>query len=792
MADVTGQFGDQPVELNNAATEATLKTLLAIAKVDSKNLLELARKMLGPDAANLKDFEENLEKSNAALDQSTKLENAKIVQLDDQIKKYGKINTVIGQLDVTMTKLMNGTGKASDIFNSLSQLPGALGVVASGFARFAKIQEENFETYQKISSAGVTFAGSLTDLRLAAANSYMTLDGFATLIKNNSTAFASFGGSANDGAVNFAKFSHSILKSDLGTHLLALGFTADQANQGMVTYLAAAGVSNAKDLEQNAQLREGAAAYLEEIDRLAEVTGKSREEQDEIMKKQKLDAEIQMTAARIKDPADRAKFEANVKYMTMMYGDAGKDMALAQAQHRSVVTKEGQTLMGLAPGMRAAMDKMAKAKEGTQEYIDAQNEMNLAVQQGVGKIPTAALGFVKGIDQAELTVANQTKAGLTTKEALNARDKKIADDKAARDKSQAATMAESEKAFKQLGAALWEAFSPVVSGVTIVVGWLGKLAGVLASTMTEFPMVSKGLAMLGLAVAGLVAWKVKELALERAKSVLGAVSGGAGSAAGAAGGGLGKALGGIGPGIGGILEGLANGIKAFANPQILLGAAILSGSIAIIGAGIAAATWLLGKALPTMAEGLKSFADIDGDNLVDVAKGIGALGLAFGAFGAGSALGQAGNTFSQLWGGITKMFGGNDLLGSITTTLKTLTPEIDNLTNLGNGLQKLGDGMMAYGKAVASIDIAKAERVKELMKGPSAAEQVANAGAKLFSAAADRISTAVTSSTNPEKTGSDLQALNSTMREMLKYMKDATANTERTYKVIEDKKGKVW
>jgi CO dehydrogenase/acetyl-CoA synthase epsilon subunit len=117
--------------------------------------------------------------------------------------------------------------------------------------------------------------------------------------------------------------------------------------------------------------------------------------------------------------------------------------------------------------------------------------------------------------------------------------------------------------------------------------------------------------------------------------------------------------------------------------------------------------------------------------------------------------------------------------------------DVGKLKQFGDGLTNLSNAMATYGKAVSTIDIVKAEKVKELMKGPSAAEQVANAGAKLFTAAADRISTAVTGSNNQEKTGSDLQALNSTMREMLKYMKDATSNTERTYKVIENK-GKVW
>ena len=115
--------------------------------------------------------------------------------------------------------------------------------------------------------------------------------------------------------------------------------------------------------------------------------------------------------------------------------------------------------------------------------------------------------------------------------------------------------------------------------------------------------------------------------------------------AGNAGKGIGSFLGNMGAGV---MKGAAAGLKAFANPKILVGATILSGSIAIIAAGVAGATALMGLALPLFADGLASFADIDGANLVQVAKGIGAVGVAIAAFGAGAAVGAVGNTIANL------------------------------------------------------------------------------------------------------------------------------------------------
>lgn len=204
----------------------------------------------------------------------------------------------------------------------------------------------------------------------------------------------------------------------------------------------------------------------------------------------------------------------------------------------------------------------------------------------------------------------------------------------------------------------------------------------------------------------------------------GGLMSGIGKGIGALGEGVGKALGGLGAGTGklieGLLTGVAAGLRAFANPQILLGAAILSGSIAVIGAGIAGATWLIGKSLPAFAEGLKSFDGIDGSNLIEIAKGVGALGLAMAAFGAGSVVSSFGNVISTISGAFSKLFGDGSILDQIkafanigpgiqaaANGISTVTMGLSNLSSTLNSFTGL-DKLTQIVKAINSIDLLKA------------------------------------------------------------------------------------
>jgi hypothetical protein len=217
-------------------------------------------------------------------------------------------------------------------------------------------------------------------------------------------------------------------------------------------------------------------------------------------------------------------------------------------------------------------------------------------------------------------------------------------------------------------------------------------------------------------------YRVKHLQLlEQIAASIGSGGGGGGDDGEGSGGGLsgigktmaavGKGIGalgkGIGKGIGMALKGLAVGLKAFSNPKVVLGATFLAASIAIIGAGIAAATWILGKALPTFAEGMKSFEELDGDALIQVGKGMGAIALGMAAFGVGTAVAGLGSLVGGIASGISSLFGGEDPLEKL---LKFQEYNFDEprITNNANAMVSYGKAMAALGggQAVAGIGAA--------------------------------------------------------------------------------------
>jgi hypothetical protein len=89
--------------------------------------------------------------------------------------------------------------------------------------------------------------------------------------------------------------------------------------------------------------------------------------------------------------------------------------------------------------------------------------------------------------------------------------------------------------------------------------------------------------------------------------------------------------------VGMFLMGVSNGLAAAgkgATPlYIAAGAAAIGAAIALIGAGIAGATWIVGKSLPSLATGLKSFDEVDGDKLSKI--GTGMAGMAAGLLAIG-------------------------------------------------------------------------------------------------------------------------------------------------------------
>lgn len=178
---------------------------------------------------------------------------------------------------------------------------------------------------------------------------------------------------------------------------------------------------------------------------------------------------------------------------------------------------------------------------------------------------------------------------------------------------------------------------------------------------------------------------------------------------------LGKGLGsflkeigtGVGKGIQGLMTGLAAGIQAFGNPAIIKGAAILSATVAILGAGVAAAIALIGLSLKPFASGLQELDKVSGENFVQIGAGLAAIA-------GGLLLFTASNIASQLGGigsSILSFFGAKSPLEKITA----LVPIADKISLIGAGIKNFGEGLGSIGENLNNLDLDKFANFKDIL-----------------------------------------------------------------------------
>ena len=753
MADVTGRIGNEEVEFTNAATEATLKMLLQATLAAAKGSKEELSKVAAMAAKAGLDSD-SIEKANEAVAQTTPGMNLLGRSAFAVGAAFGAVETDLRELAALTQKLTNGTAQASDVFGTMSRtLPGPLGLVASGFQQVALYQEGLLKTYRDLAASGMSFGGSLTDMKLAATGAYMNLQEFGALLTRNSQDIARFGGSANTGAKEFTRLAASLQASDTGSNLRALGLTAEQSNEAMINYVANTGGRTKLELQNTQQILKGTNDYVEQLDRLSQLTGKSRQELEAQQKAKQREFDIEMTKARM-GTEDREAFDAALQEAEALMGDAGKDLVLARAQGREVTGDAGK-LMKATSGQAAAtvenLQQIAKTYgRNSTEFKEASDKARLQMQEGLGQIPVTVMSTNKSFALLKDGITRSAKdmqAGLTDetamREARREQEAELAKRKA--DDAEVKAAADTEAEIRKLGNEIMQNIAPILK---TLMNWTNETIQFLV----KYKEVTLGV------VGALVVFK----GALTAKALLDKMKGGGGipgvpEIMGPPRPGAPNIPGGAGPtGGGGLLSGMgsglraaAGGLRAFANPMVLAGAAGFGLAIAAIGAGIAGAAWLMGKALPTLAEGFMKFTEIDGSKLGSSAFGIGKLGIGLIPFAP-----------MAIWG-----------------------------IPAGMALNSLGDGLLK----ISSVDPGKLEKVAAGMEKikaatPTIGESIRTGIAGLVSKVVGPTETPTAAGTTPAATPgnveqinltTELRRLNSISADMLRVLKETAENTKR-------------
>lgn len=406
MAEVTGNIGGQPVELNNAATEATLKQLVkAVGMLAAKSGGAGGKSQKEVDAE-LKKFHKMLGDTNAEGKKLSKADKAKLKAQEDATKASEleadrkkkaafvtekSINGVQWFTKTAESAAMGLVGLGNDIANLGNSMTGAAalftklplvgGLLGATFGAVAAQSEKLLGAFQNASSVGAGFGGSIQEMTNAASAAGMTVDKFGALLAANGPQIALLGKGSTDGARAFSRMAKDIRSSGAAAELMRLGYSTEQINGGMAGYAARLQQTGKLQGMTTSQVTQATASYLKELDAVARLTGKNREamqkEEEQRMKdaqymafKRKLDAQgqkelemiMQSLPAELQEGAKEvlatgtATSDAGVAFLAYM-NKSGQNLAVLGDTAR----KTGTITAGSAARVSAMVQDEAKA-----------------------------------------------------------------------------------------------------------------------------------------------------------------------------------------------------------------------------------------------------------------------------------------------------------------------------------------------------------------------------------------------------------------------------------------------
>ena len=714
---VKGTWGGEDIELNDAATETTLLLLVKAVEKLAKNQGGSGSGSAEESSKQIKDLGE---KADISQEQVEELGEAS----ETAASKIGNaFGVMFKSFSGLAEEFLIGGDRLSDftshVTGAMKEIPVIGGVLGGAVQLFVGVIDSQIDTFRQLSNTGVTFGSSLFDAKAAATQAGLSMQTFANTISQNSESLALLGGGAAEGARTFKNVS-GIVQKEFGPQFSALGLQMEETAQFTADYLELQTRLGRGQRMSEQQLAQGTAGYIKQLDYLAKVTGKQREQIAQELKSATLDKRLQAMMATM-DEGVRENLTSTLSIIegaSPEMADAVKNMV---ATGGVPVTDFGKSLVRLNPNLGAMAAGLADGTVSQEEYL-AEVRKTATQLEGMSEEQRRTIGLTQALGNtafdADLALMSMGKIGLQSAEALSQQQKQMeAGNKGLLDFERRITEArniifgaliqsgvfqEIEKAFASvidyftseegLGA-MRQAVDNVAQGIKGFIEDVKEFG--LGETLKKYIGDAFGALgnMMGNAFTGMLtnpkvlgAVAAAFLAMKAAKGVGGMIGGG-GKAAGGAGTAIGK-------GAGAGMKGLASGIAAFANPAVAIGSVVFGAAIAAIGAGIAGATWLVGKALPTLAEGMQSFEALDGRALIDAGKGMGAIGLGLAAFGAGSAVAGLGNLVGGISEGIMGLFGGDDPL---TKLEKFSAAKID-----GAAVERNAQALVAFSEAMAS------------------------------------------------------------------------------------------
>ena len=209
--------------------------------------------------------------------------------------------------------------KAGDTLKS--SWTGKIGAAGEAYDKLKNVINENMGMWKDLSKSGMNFSGDLVGMTIAAKGMRLETSEMTEMLLKNSEGLVGFGGNLTRSAEGFAKASKHFFdqNTDTADGLRRLGLTSKDINEVMMLQGSMTRGQFRDEKERLQVMAESTGKLASEMDLMAKLTGKSREQQMEQMKKQQadmqFDAIIREKAKQIEDPKERKAFidQANLE-----------------------------------------------------------------------------------------------------------------------------------------------------------------------------------------------------------------------------------------------------------------------------------------------------------------------------------------------------------------------------------------------------------------------------------------------------------------------------------------------
>ena len=181
----------------------------------------------------------------------------------------------------------------------LTLIPGLVLLTAGGIAKLgasaadtaaelneiaATLNDKLFAGFNELGKMSMTGARGMTGVIENLHKMGLTVaefDKFRTVINNNTKEMKMFGVTAEQGVTKFAEVSGTLLESEMGKTLRLMGIQAEDQYEHTAKYLALQARLGFTQEKNNEKLAKATGSYIEELDKIAALTGATRKEQED-------------------------------------------------------------------------------------------------------------------------------------------------------------------------------------------------------------------------------------------------------------------------------------------------------------------------------------------------------------------------------------------------------------------------------------------------------------------------------------------------------------------------------